>query len=159
MKSSSIWSRKSSITNFFGENGKASSLSLLSLKKFNSFVNWFDSCLSQALLSIWIMTLRNNEKKTTEAKKRKRRAFKLFFVASCLYATFFNLLPIIIQKIVFCLFPPQKKWKIETTSQPLINVWFYSNRIMKGFQTGILNIDGCIVYWKAVLWWIKSHIN
>ena len=56
---------------FWKKNWKSIKSLFTFFKKFQLFCYCFDSCLPQTLLSIRTMTLRNNEKKTTEAKKEK----------------------------------------------------------------------------------------
>ena len=120
MKQSSIWSRKFSITQLFLEKKWKSIKSLFTFFTKRSFF-WFD-LFSQTFLSIrngfvhlWKKKQQWKQKKNNGGKKRKGRAFKLFFVTSCLYATFFNLRASSLHKNLSFAFPHRKKkWKIET---------------------------------------------
>ena len=96
---------------FLEKMGKTSSLYLLSFKKFNSFV----SCLSQNLLSMRTMTLRNTEKKTTEAKKEKGEPLNCFLWQVAFMQHFLTYVPHQFQ-FVFCFFPPWKNKNLRLNS-------------------------------------------
>ena len=108
MKESFLLSRKyfQSLTSFtfLGKNIK--SLCMLS-KKRSILLVWFLSFPNFAFK--YINDFAQQWGKKQRRQKKEKGAFKLFFVASCLYATFFNLrAPSLFKKLSFALSPPKK---------------------------------------------------
>ena len=92
---------------FLEKNWKSIKSLFTFFKTFQLFCYCFDSCLPQTLLSIRTMTLRNNEKKTTEAKKEKGGPLNCFLWQVAFMQHFLTYVPHQFQ-FVFCFFPPLK---------------------------------------------------
>ena len=101
---------------FWKKNWKSIKSLFTFFKKFQLFCYCFDSCLPQTLLSIRTMTLRNNEKKTTEAKKKKGGPLNCFLWQVAFMQHFLTYVPHHYSKNCVLPFPPQKNEKLRLNS-------------------------------------------